>query len=259
MAELRDHVILITGATRGIGQATAEICAREGAIVVLSSIEAERADLLARTLPGSPERHIGLLLDVQNPEHREQAFDLIYQRYGRLNGLVNNAGIYFSKAFHETEPDEWNHVIEMDLNSVYDLSRRAITLFMEGGGGAIVNVTSVHAQATYHGSSAYAAAKGAVTALTRSLAVEYSAKNIRVNAVAPGLIKTEIWKSIVEDFADEAEALAYWKKNIPLGDIILPDAIGEIISFLLSDRARAMSGSIVFADGGMTSQLIADQ
>lgn len=258
MAELQDKVILITGATRGIGQASAEICAREGAKVILSSIEAERADQLAGALPGGPQRHAGLLLDVTDPDHRQRAFDFIHERFGRLDGLVNNAGIYFSKAFHETERNEWDRVMEMDLNAVYDLSQHAIKLFLESGGGAIVNISSVHTQATYHGSVAYAAAKGAVTMLTKGLAVEYSSKNIRVNAIAPGLIKTEIWKSVVEGFASEEAALAYWNKNIPLGDIILPDAIGEVVSFLLSERARAMSGSIVFADGGMTSQLVAD-
>ncbi len=258
--ELKDKVILVTGATRGIGEAIVHVLAREGAHVVASSIEAQRATELAATLPGGEKRHLGLELDVTDEAQRARAFDLIQGRFGRLDGLVNNAGANFSKPFTETTLGQWRRLFDINLDSVFDLSRRAIDLFLAQApqGGSIVNVSSVHTLATLPGAAPYAATKGAMNMLTKGLATEFSSRNIRVNAVAPGLVKTEVWKSIVDDFGGDEEAcLCYWRKNIPAGDIIAPEAIAEVVSFALSDRARAMSGSILYVDGGMTSQLIA--
>jgi glucose 1-dehydrogenase len=258
MGELTDKVILVTGATRGIGLGISQVLAREGARVVVSSIEREQSREVVASLPGKDAVHLPLYLDVTHSEDRQSAFGAILERYGRLDGLVNNAGIYFGKPFMDTSAEDWRQVMAMDLDAVYDLCQRAIGLFLEQGGGAIVNITSVHTLATVAGAAPYAAAKAAIMMLSRGLAVEFSAKNIRVNCVAPGLVKTEIWKRIVAEFGQGEQAyLDYWKKNIPIQRIIQPEEIAEVVSFALSDRASALSGATLYVDGGMTSQLIA--
>lgn len=259
MPELQDKVVLVTGASRGIGRGIAQVLAREGARVVVSSIEEDVASEVAATLPGGAARHAAVLCDVADAGQRAGAIDFAVARFGRLDGLVNNAGINFVKPFTQTTPDDWRRVMSIDLDSVYDLSRLAIARFLQQGhGGAIVSVTSVHTVATYPGSAPYAAAKAAINLLSKGLATEFARHDIRVNCVAPGLVRTEIWRDLVASFGgDEAACLAYWRRNIPLGRIIEPEEIGEAVSFLLSSRARAMGGAVVYVDGGLTSQLIA--
>lgn len=258
--ELENKVILVTGATRGIGRGIVDVLAREGANVIVSSIELELANKIIDILPGGKDRHLAMHLDVTMAEERAQAVKMIIERFGGLDGLVNNAGINFVKPFIETTFYEWRKVLEMDLDSVFDLCHLAIKQFLIQGHGAIVNITSTHTTATIPGSAPYAAAKGAVNMFSKGLAVEFAKKNIRVNCVAPGLVKTEIWKQIVEDFGgNEEECLKFWMKNIPIERIMDPKEIGEVVSFLLSKRASGMNGSIVYVDGGMTSQLIANE
>lgn len=135
MGELQDKVVLITGATRGIGKGIAEVCAREGARVIVSSIEQHLVEEVAASLPGSLERHSGLFLDVANPEHRTNAINFVIEKYGRLNGLVNNAGIDFRKPFLETSFQDWQKIMDVDLNSVFALSQLAIAQFIQQCGG----------------------------------------------------------------------------------------------------------------------------
>lgn len=260
MDELQDKVILITGASRGIGKAISEVCAQRGAIVVVSSIEKEHTDFIARNLPGGLDRHSSVYLDVTNPQDRKQTYELILKKYKKLDGLVNNAGIDFNKPLFETTSTDWNNVMKVNLDPVFELSQLAIKQFLtQQGGGAIVNITSVHIRATYKGEGVYAAAKAALTSFSKSLACEFAKNNIQINCVAPGLVRTEIWKNHVKKAGSEELALKEWKKNIPSGRIVEPEEIGETVSFLLSERAKSINGTTIFVDGGMTSQLIASK
>lgn len=256
-AELQDKVVLVTGAGRGIGKAIAQVCAREGAKVIVSSNEEGPTEAVATALPGEEGRHSALFLDVTQDSNRRRAFDFIMEKYGRLDGLVNNAGIDFSEPFLETTPAEWQRVMEVDFNAVLELCQQAIALYKELGGGKIVNISSVHTHATYIGAGPYAAAKGAVRMLTKSLTCEFAKDNIQVNCVAPGITRTDIWQAHVERHGSEAAALAYWSKNIPAGKIVEPEQVGEVVSFLLSDRANSINGTTIYIDDGLTSQLIA--
>jgi len=255
--ELKDKVILVTGASRGIGKAISQVCAREGAQLIVSSNEKAPAEAVAASLPGEETRHSSLFLDVTKDSDRRRAFDFIMGKYGRLDGLVNNAGIDFSAPFLETTPREWQKVMEVDFNAVFELCQLAIALYKELGGGKIVNISSVHTHATYIGAGPYAAAKGAVRMLTKSLTCEFAKNNIQINCVAPGITRTDIWQAHVERHGSEAAALAYWSKNIPAGKIVEPEQVGEAVSFLLSDRANSINGTTIYIDDGLTSQLIA--
>ncbi len=257
--EVQDKVILVTGATRGIGQASCEVLAREGAQVVVSSIEADRVETVVVDLPGGRDKHLPLGLDVSREEDIHQAFDAIQKRYARLDGLVNNAGVLIDKMFMETTRADWDRLMEVDMNSIFVLSQKAIDLFLQQGGGAIVNITSIHTQATLGGAAPYAAAKGGIAMFTKGLAVEFGDKNIRVNCVAPGLVKTEMWKVVCAPYKDEKTCLDHWTKNIPLKRIIQPEEIAETVCFMLSDRASAITGTTLYVDGGILSQLTASE
>lgn len=259
MGELQDKVVLITGASRGIGKAIAEVCAREGAQVIASGIEPALTEALVQSFPGGAKRHLSLALDVTRPDARAAAMDQILSRYQRLDGLVNNAGIDFARPFLQTSPEDWHRVMAVDLEAVFALCQLAIRQFLTQGGGAIVNISSVHTLATYPGSGPYAAAKGGINLLTKSLTCEFASKGIRVNALAPGLVKTDIWQAHINAHGSEAAAYAYWRKNIPSGEVIDPREVGEMASFLLSDRTRNLNGAVIYLDGGLTSQLIASE
>ncbi len=261
MGELTNKIILVTGSSRGIGKAIVNVLAREGAKVIVSSIEKELTDSIVESLDGGIDKHLSLYLDVTDFKSREDGIKSILDHYGRIDGLVNNAGINFVKPFKDTTWEDWNRVITMDLSSVYHLCHMVIDQMMvQGDGGAIVNISTNHTKATLPMSAPYAAAKGGVNMFTKGIGIEYAKHGIRVNCVAPGLIKTEMWKDIVADFGGDEEAcLDYWKKNIPLGKIMKPEEIAEVVSFVLSERASGMVGSIVYVDGGTSSQLIAQR
>jgi len=260
MAELQDKVVLVTGGSRGIGRGTVEVLAREGAKVVVSSIEKDLTDEIAAALPGGSDRHLSQYMDITDFDSRVQGMAEIINRYGRIDGLVNNAGINFVKPFKDTTWEDWNKVINMDLSSVYHLCHMAIEEMMKHGSGSIVNISTNHTIATLPMSAPYAAAKGGLNMFTKGIGIEYAKHGIRANCVAPGLIRTEMWKDIVADFGGDEEAcMAYWRQNIPLGRIMDPKEIGEVVSFVLSDRSSGMVGSIVYVDGGTSSQLTAQR
>lgn len=261
MGEVKDKVFLVTGASRGIGRGIIEVLAREGAKVVVSSIEKDYTDTLIGELDGGADKHLSLYLDVTDFQSRVDGVKAVIDHYGRIDGIVNNAGINFVKAFKDTTWEDWNKVINMDLSAVFHLCQMVIEqLMIQGEGGSIVNISTNHTKATLPMSSPYAAAKGGINMFTKGIAIEYAKHGIRANCVAPGLIKTEIWKEIVADFGGDEEAcLNYWKQNIPSGRIMDPKEIGEVVSFVMSDRSSGMVGSIVYVDGGTSSQLIAQR
>ena len=261
MGEVKDKVIIVTGSSRGIGKAIVGVLAREGAKVVVSSIEIDLTDSIVETLEGGKDRHLSLYLDVTDYKSREDGIQAVLKRYGRIDGIVNNAGINFVKDFKDTTWEDWNKVLTMDLSAVFHLCKMVIEQMMkQGDGGSIVNISTNHTKATLTGSAPYAAAKGGINMFTKGIAIEYAKHGIRANCVAPGLIKTEMWKDIVADFGGDEEAcLKYWKQNIPSGRIMEPKEIAEVVSFVMSDRSSGMVGSIIYVDGGTSSQLIAQR
>ena len=261
MGEVKDKVIIVTGSSRGIGKAIVGVLAREGAKVVVSSIEIDLTDSIVEILEGGKDRHLSLYLDVTDYKSREDGIQAVLKRYGRIDGIVNNAGINFVKDFKDTTWEDWNKVLTMDLSAVFHLCKMVIEQMMkQGDGGSIVNISTNHTKATLPGSAPYAAAKGGINMFTKGIAIEYAKHGIRANCVAPGLIKTEMWKDIVADFGGDEEAcLKYWKQNIPSGRIMEPKEIAEVVSFVMSDRSSGMVGSIIYVDGGTSSQLIAQR
>ena len=255
---LTDKTIIITGAGGGLGEGIARVCHREGAKVVISDVRAAAAQQVADSLG---EQARAVTCDVRDDAQLQRLVDETVKAFGRIDGLVNNAGVNFAKPFLDTTPADWDRVISVDLRAVFFLSQMVSRqmLKQDKRGGSIVNISSVHSLAVLPGAGPYDAAKWGVVGLGKSIAVELATSGIRVNAISPGLINTQIWQDI-QAAAPSVEAVNdYWNANIPIGRVIEPAEIGELAAFLLSDRSACITGANILADGGMTSQLVSKE
>ena len=255
---LHDKVIIVTGAGAGLGAGIARVCHDEGACVVIADLSAENANTVGGELG---ERAVAVGCDVRNEADQQTLVRTAQERWARVDGLVNNAGVNFAKAFLDTTREDWDRVIETDLAAVFFLTQKVCRamLAQEPAGGAIVNIASVHTLAALPGAGPYDAAKWGVVGMGKSMAVELAAQGIRVNAVSPGLCGTQIWTDIMAAAPSEAECLDHWRKQIPLGRVTAPEEVGQSVAFLLSDRSSSTTGANLLVDGGMTSQLISKE
>ena len=246
---LDGKLAVVTGAARGIGFAIAEALAEAGARVVLTDMQVGALDAAVAKLRATGAQVESELLDVTDVASVQRAHDAVIARHGRVDVLVNNAGIAISNHPAETMTDEvWDRVIDVNLNGVFRCCRAFGKSMLEKGGGSIVNVGSMSGfivnrpqeQANYN------ASKAGVHHLTRSLAAEWGARGVRVNAVAPTYIDTEMNKYVYED----ADMYRHWVGGTPMNRLGRVDEIASVALFLASDAASLMTGSIVLADGG---------
>ena len=253
---LTDRAIVVTGAGGGLGEGIARVCHAEGACVVIADRLGEATDRLAASL--GPERAVAVACDVRDEADHSRLIETAMARWGRLDGLVNNAGVNFAKPFLETTREDWDRVIATDLTAVFFLCQKACRamLAQSPAGGSIVNIGSVHTLAALPGAGPYDAAKCGMVGLSRSLAVELASQGIRVNVVSPGLCNTQIWQDIMAAAPSEAACLEHWRAQIPLGRVTEPEEVGQTVAFLLSDRSSSTTGANILVDGGMASQLI---
>ena len=173
--------------------------------------------------------------------------------------LINNAGVNFVKRFVDCMPEDWDRVMNNDLRGTYLCTWYTIPHMLRQGGGSIVNITSVHTLACMAGAAPYDAAKWAMVGFTKSLAVEFGAKNIRLNALSPGIINTQIWEDIQKAAADPQACRDYWNSNVPMERVGEALEIAKAAVFLASDDASYTTGANFLVDGGMTSQLISKE
>jgi NAD(P)-dependent dehydrogenase (short-subunit alcohol dehydrogenase family) len=248
------RVALVTGAGAGIGLAIAQRLARAGASVTIAEINAETGQKAAESIAkacGQEARVFFQPTDVRQPEEAAAAVAATMRQFGRLDILVNNAGGSPRKPFLDISDADWHNVLELNLNSIFHLAQYAQPHLAASRHGTIINIASMHAMMTVKGLSAYAAAKGGVIALTRSLALEF-APDIRVNAVVPGLIETEGWLAAV----NSSEAVKQERATFhPLGRIGKPEDIASAVAFLASEDAVFITGITLPVDGGLTAQL----
>src|SRR5262245_38123166 len=259
---LQDKVIIVTGGGGGLGEGIARVCHREGAQVVIADIRGEAGQAVAASLG---ERALSITCNVAEDTHLQNLLAAVLAHCGRVDGLVNNAGVNFSKPFLETTATDWERVMRVDLRAVFVLTQLVCRQMLSqepnrfGGRGSIVNISSVHSIAAYPGAGPYDAAKWGVVGLTKSIAVELAAQGIRVNAVSPGLINTQIWRDYLAATPNAEAALAHWRTNIPIERTIEPEEVGEMVAFLLSDQARVITGANIVVDGGLTAQLVSKE
>jgi NAD(P)-dependent dehydrogenase (short-subunit alcohol dehydrogenase family) len=251
---LSGKTVIVTGAGGGLGEGIAHVCHREGANIVVCDIRGEQAKKAAA---GMGDRAFGAYCDVRRLDDLESLLDQSLTRFGKIDGLVNNAGANFVKPFLETKLSEWEEVLSIDLRAVFLLTQLVCRHFrLRNAGGSVVNISSVHSHAVLPGSGPYDAAKWGLVGLSKSIAVELAGYGIRVNCISPGLLNTNIWRDIQAAAPDPESCREYWSAKIPIGRVIEPAEIGELAAFLISDRSACITGANIFADGGMTSQLI---
>jgi len=204
---------------------------------------------------------LAVVCDVADDEQLRHLVATVVAHYGRIDGLVNNAGVNFVKPFLQTTPADWARVISIDLRATFFLSQFVCQqmLHQTPPGGNIVNIASVHSMLSFPGAGPYDAAKWGVVGLSKAIAIELATQHIRVNAISPGLINTQIWRDLLDAAPDAQALLDYWKANIPIERTIEPAEIGELAAFLLSERSSAITGANIFADGGLTSSLASKQ
>jgi A-factor type gamma-butyrolactone 1'-reductase (1S-forming) len=249
---LKDRVVLITGASSGIGRAAALRFAAEGAAVVVGARRRAELDALVQEISASGGEATAVTLDVTDEDSVKAAVEAAVETYGKLDGAFNNAGLIGSgKPTHATDSARWKQVVEVNLCGVYLCMKHEIPFMLAGEGGAIVNTTSVGGAIAMPGFSDYCAAKHAVVGLTKSAALEYARHGIRVNALAPGSTRTEMWDELAtEHVARIEEELNGW---VPMDSVALADDIARVALFLLSEEARHITGVHLPSDGGQVA------
>jgi NAD(P)-dependent dehydrogenase (short-subunit alcohol dehydrogenase family) len=247
------RVVIVTGAGSGIGQAIALRFASLGDHVVCADIDHTASSATIAQCVGN--QHLALTCDVSNEHAVNSMVAATLERYGRVDVLVNNAGILISKPLHETSPAEWFKILNTNLSSVYYCSHAVLPGMLSQGSGNIINIASPHALATTTNIAAYAASKGGVVALTRQMAMDYGRQGIRTNCIVPGAIDTAMLRSDIAHGDGWEASLAGWAKVQPIGRVGYPDDIAKVAAWLASDDAGFVLGATIHADGGMLAQL----
>ena len=243
---LDGKTVLVTGAARGIGEAIARRCAREGAQVALCDLDRQAAQAAAEALRQEGGLAAGFSADVADGEGVRALADAVRRYFGRIDVLVNNAGIVQDAQLKNMRDEQWEQVIAVNLSGVYRCTRAVVEGMLEQGSGSIVSISSIVGLYGNFGQTNYAAAKAGVIGMTRTWARELGRKGIRANALCPGFIETPILAAMPHKVLDEIVG------RIPAGRMGRPEEIAAVAAFLASDEASYVNGAVIEVSGGVT-------
>jgi NAD(P)-dependent dehydrogenase (short-subunit alcohol dehydrogenase family) len=242
---LGDKVAVVTGGARGIGRAVANALAREGATLVVADVNAEGAQVAANELAEASHRSMPVAVNVADPASVAAMVRSVLDRFGKVDILINNAGVGGNTPFLETTLEEWNRIIGINLTGAFLVAQACAREMVKAGGGKIVNIASLSGQRGGHGRAAYGSAKAGLELLTKVMAVELAEYGINVNNIAPGAIETEMAK-----FAHDQATRAAYNYLIPMTRYGTPEEIADAAVFLCSDESRYVHGHTLNVDGG---------
>jgi NAD(P)-dependent dehydrogenase (short-subunit alcohol dehydrogenase family) len=251
MSRLSGKFALVTGAAAGIGRDVSELFAAEGAHVFLADIDGAGAAAAAAAIRDAGLKATGIVADVSRGQDVSAMFRSVEQTTRTLDVIVNNAGLNVRGDFRHMSDADWEKIREVNLDGVVRVARDGFALLSAGGGGALINVSSIMARRGLRQLAAYSATKGAVSALTRALAVEYAPFNVRVNALAPGFIETALTARVLRNPALRQALI----DETPMRRLGTGKEIAEAALFLASDAAAYITGAELVVDGGMTASL----
>jgi meso-butanediol dehydrogenase/(S,S)-butanediol dehydrogenase/diacetyl reductase len=248
---LHNKICIITGGASGIGKAACVMFAGEGATVIVADKSLQPAAEVA-SLAGNGA--VAMEMDAANSKSVQRVIKQTVERFGRIDVLVNNAGYGFPGNVVQTDEDDWDKLMAVNVNGVFFGCKYVIPEMQKQGGGAIVNTASIVATVGIRDRAAYCASKGAVAALTRAMALDHVADNIRVNAIAPGTIDSPYFQEMLAKSPRAAELRRELEARQAMNRLGKPEEIAAGMVFLASDEASFMTGSILTIDGGMTAQ-----
>ena len=243
---LKDKVAIITGSARGIGQATALKFAAEGAKVVVCDLDRKAVDEVAAQITASGGQAVGFTLNVTDKASIAAMVKGVTDKYGRVDVLVNNAGIVDDAMLRKMTDDQFERVIDINLKGTYNCARAVVDIMVAQGAGVILNASSVVGLYGNFGQTNYAASKFGVIGLAKTWARELGRKGIRANAVCPGFVETTILKSIPQ------KVMQAMIDRVPLGRLAKPEEIANTYAFLASDEASYINGAVIEVSGGAT-------
>ena len=247
---LRDKVCLISGGAKGLGAAQARILAQEGGLVAIGDLlEKESSELVNEISIGCPNA-ISMRLDVTSEKDWTEVIDSVIKKFGRLDVLVNNAGIYQRATVDETTADDWDNLMNVNARGVFLGTRAAIPVMKHNGSGSIINISSIAGLVGSMTQAAYNASKGAVRLLTKATAIQYAKDGIRANSIHPGLMETDMLTQVLPSTNDREHRL----EITPIPRFGTPADVAYGVVFLASDESSYVTGTELVIDGGLTAQ-----
>ena len=242
---LKEKIALVTGASRGIGKAIALHLAEEGAQIIINYAKnSEKAKEVVAAVESTGGKALAMQADVSCWQEVEKMVDSIYEKFGRIDILVNNAGVNRDELLISMEKEDWDVVINTNLGGLFNCTKAVAKYMMIQKNGRIINMSSVAGERGGRGQSNYAASKGGVNAFTRSVAMELAPKKVTVNAIAPGVIETEMSSTVIRRAKD------FILNSVALKRLGQPEEIAKVVAFLASEDSSYITGEVIRVDGG---------
>lgn len=251
---LKDKVAIVTGGGQGIGKGIVERFAYEGAYVIIADINEEVGLQTAEELKQKELNVTFQQTDVSNENSVRHLVNEVIERFNKIDILINNAAMTYRKALHETSLEEWNQLIGTNLTGAFLCSKYIIPEMQKKESGSIINMVSIHAEKTITRFAAYASAKGALTALTRQMSLDYGKDNIRVNAIGPGSIDSPMLHDTFQDLDDPEASLNEMLDFNPMKRLGTVEDVADVSLFLASDEAKYVNGQTIYLEGGQMNK-----